>query len=221
MPWPNRLRDGRYTFDGEDYQLALSEPARGNASHGLVRWARGRCSTAATSDLTVGYRLHPQQGWSGTLDLTVDLRAVRTRGCRCADRRRTSATTRVPFGCGAHPYVALGDTRCPRSSSPSPPRSWCSSTTSASCPPAPPRWASSGRDFRSARAAGRTPSSTRPSPGWSAASDGRWEVGIGGLADAPGRDRVGRRGLRLGAGVHRPRARTRASTASRGSPSSP
>jgi len=39
MPWPNRLRDGAYRFAGRDLRLPLSEPARHNASHGLVRWA--------------------------------------------------------------------------------------------------------------------------------------------------------------------------------------
>ena len=28
IPWPNRIRDGRYSFDGVTQQLALSEPAR-------------------------------------------------------------------------------------------------------------------------------------------------------------------------------------------------
>ena len=37
MPWPNRIRDGRYRFDGADMQLSLSEPDRHNAMHGLVR----------------------------------------------------------------------------------------------------------------------------------------------------------------------------------------
>ena len=37
-PWPNRIRDGRYTFGGADHQLALTEPARHNAIHGLVNW---------------------------------------------------------------------------------------------------------------------------------------------------------------------------------------
>ena len=31
MPWPNRIRDGAYTFDGRDLQLGLTEPARNNA----------------------------------------------------------------------------------------------------------------------------------------------------------------------------------------------
>src|SRR3954466_8050800 len=42
VPWPNRVRDGAYSFAGRDLQLGLTEPALGNASHGLVRWgARG------------------------------------------------------------------------------------------------------------------------------------------------------------------------------------
>lgn len=37
IPWPNRLCDGRYSFDGSDYQLALTEPDKHNAIHGLLR----------------------------------------------------------------------------------------------------------------------------------------------------------------------------------------
>ena len=39
MPWPNRVEDGSYEFDGTRQQLPLTEPERGNAIHGLVRWA--------------------------------------------------------------------------------------------------------------------------------------------------------------------------------------
>ena len=35
-PWPNRIADGRYRFQGTSYQLALTEPDRRNALHGLV-----------------------------------------------------------------------------------------------------------------------------------------------------------------------------------------
>jgi aldose 1-epimerase len=38
MPWPNRLQDGSYEFDGRRHQLPLNEPERRNAIHGLVRW---------------------------------------------------------------------------------------------------------------------------------------------------------------------------------------
>ena len=40
VPWPNRIRGGRTSFAGMQQQLALTEPTRGNAIHGLGRWAR-------------------------------------------------------------------------------------------------------------------------------------------------------------------------------------
>ena len=42
IPWPNRLEDGSYEFDGKHYQLPLNEPERRNAIHGLVRWTTWR-----------------------------------------------------------------------------------------------------------------------------------------------------------------------------------
>ena len=38
IPWPNRLADGRYSFDGDDLQVALTEPTKQNAIHGFLRW---------------------------------------------------------------------------------------------------------------------------------------------------------------------------------------
>src|SRR5215475_9498488 len=42
IPWPNRIQDGSYEFDGRRHQLPLTEPALGNAIHGLVRWVAWR-----------------------------------------------------------------------------------------------------------------------------------------------------------------------------------
>jgi len=33
IPWPNRLADGSYHFEGIDHQVALTEPERSNAIH--------------------------------------------------------------------------------------------------------------------------------------------------------------------------------------------
>jgi aldose 1-epimerase len=38
IPWPNRLADGRYAFDGTDYQAAITEPDKHNAIHGFLQW---------------------------------------------------------------------------------------------------------------------------------------------------------------------------------------
>ena len=35
-PWPNRLEDGRYSFEGVEHQLPVNEPERACALHGLA-----------------------------------------------------------------------------------------------------------------------------------------------------------------------------------------
>ncbi|MGI8451517.1 MAG: hypothetical protein ACR2MP_30900 [Streptosporangiaceae bacterium] len=35
IPWPNRIEDGAYRFDGTGYQVPLTEPDAHNAIHGL------------------------------------------------------------------------------------------------------------------------------------------------------------------------------------------
>lgn len=63
IPWPNRLRDGVYTFDTETYQLPLSEPEKHNAIHGLVRWADWTVADRAEDRVVMAHTLHPQDGW--------------------------------------------------------------------------------------------------------------------------------------------------------------
>lgn len=109
MPWPNRLRDGRYSFDGQDHQLALSEPARGNASHGLVRWALWELVDREESSITLGYRLHPQPGWEHHLDLRTTY-VLDDSGLVVTAAARNVGPSEAPFGYGAHPYLAIGET---------------------------------------------------------------------------------------------------------------
>jgi aldose 1-epimerase len=109
MPWPNRIRDGRYDFDGRVHQLALTEPARGNATHGLVRWAVWGLESLDADAVTLTHRLFPQPGWDGCLELSVRY-ALGDHGLTVSSRAVNVGRARVPFGYGAHPYLALGTT---------------------------------------------------------------------------------------------------------------
>jgi aldose 1-epimerase len=110
MPWPNRVRDGRYSFAGKDYQLALSEPARHNAIHGLVRWAMWTLLEHEPDRVVVGYRLRPQQGWGASLDLEV-AHELSADGLTVTPRARNVGAAAAPFGFGAHPYLTAGEDR--------------------------------------------------------------------------------------------------------------
>ena len=110
MPWPNRIRDGRYAFAGQDHQLALTEPDRGHAIHGLVRWAIWSVLEQAEDAVTVGCRLRPQQGWEWSLDLSVTY-ALTATGLTVTPCARNVGTDAAPFGFGAHPYLSVGEDR--------------------------------------------------------------------------------------------------------------
>ncbi|GAA2742139.1 aldose 1-epimerase family protein [Terrabacter aerolatus] len=112
MPWPNRIRDGRYSFGGTEHQLSVTEVPRGNASHGLVRWVGWELVELGDDRLTVGLRLHPQPGWDHVLDLRTTYR-LDDSGLVVTTSARNVGPTEAPFGYGAHPYLAIGDTLLP------------------------------------------------------------------------------------------------------------
>ncbi|HEY8621353.1 MAG TPA: aldose 1-epimerase family protein [Dermatophilaceae bacterium] len=110
MPWPNRVRGGRYTFAGRGHTLALTEPDRGNAVHGLVRWAIWSVLAQAEDTVTLGCRLRPQQGWEWSLDLSVSY-SLTAAGLIVTPRALNVGTGAAPFGFGAHPYLSVGEDR--------------------------------------------------------------------------------------------------------------
>jgi len=103
-PWPNRLRDGQYTFDGHTYQLPLSEPATHNAIHGLVRWLPWRLISHSGSEVTVGVDLPAQPAYPWTVTLT-NRYALASGGLTVTHTAINLSADPAPFGLGAHPYV--------------------------------------------------------------------------------------------------------------------
>jgi aldose 1-epimerase len=108
IPWPNRLAGGRYEFRGQAQQLALTEPAKGNAIHGLTRWAPWTVAEHGPDRALMAYRLHPTPGYPFQLDCTLEY----TLSAAGLTVRTTAANTGddpCPYGTGAHPYLSPGD----------------------------------------------------------------------------------------------------------------
>ena len=108
IPWPNRIRDGRYTFNGVTQQLPLSEPARHNASHGLARYVPWVVVEKKTDAVTNRVRIHPQPGWPGTLEAMITHR-VGEDGLTVTVEATNTGAGELPFGYGAHPYLTVGE----------------------------------------------------------------------------------------------------------------
>ena len=108
IPWPNRIRDGRYTFNGVTQQLALTEPARHNASHGLARYVPWVLVEQQADTVVNRVRIHPQPGWPGTLEATITHR-VGEEGLMVTVEATNLGDSELPFGYGAHPYLTVGE----------------------------------------------------------------------------------------------------------------
>lgn len=105
-PWPNRLRDGRYVFNGATHQLPLSEPPSHTAIHGLVRWLPWQLVDASPSSVTVSCLLPAQEGypWSLRLRTTWSLDGS---GLTARHEATNVDAASCPFGLAVHPYFRL------------------------------------------------------------------------------------------------------------------
>jgi aldose 1-epimerase len=108
IPWPNRLGDGRYEWEGETQQLPLDEVALRNAIHGLVRWRNWDLLERDPSRLKLGLRLFPQPGYPFTLALSIAFE-LGDRGLRVVARAENLGARACPYGVGFHPYVRVGE----------------------------------------------------------------------------------------------------------------
>lgn len=107
-PWTNRTEDGVWEFDGRSLQLPLTEPARANASHGLVRWTAWAAREHTDSMVRLTCRLMAQSGWPWTLDFSTRY-ALGVDGLTVHQEVVNPGDGRVPYACGAHPYLRAGD----------------------------------------------------------------------------------------------------------------
>ncbi|MEO5722945.1 MAG: aldose 1-epimerase family protein [Ilumatobacteraceae bacterium] len=107
IPWPNRLADGQYRFDGTDHQLPLTEPDKANAIHGLLRWRTWNAVESSTSRVVMMTSLHPMKGYPFHLDVSVayELDGV---GLTVETTARNVGTATLPYACGQHPYLSPG-----------------------------------------------------------------------------------------------------------------
>jgi aldose 1-epimerase len=109
VPWPNRVRDGRYAFDGVEHRLELSEPERGNALHGLVLQSRWRGVRTSARRVALSYALEPAPGYPYELALAVSYELA-SGGVVMTVQATNVGAHRAPFGAGFHPYLTPGAT---------------------------------------------------------------------------------------------------------------
>jgi aldose 1-epimerase len=112
-PWPNRLRDGRYTDAGVEHQLPLTEPGRHVALHGLVahvRFALPPDDSPTAASVTLEHDLVPTEGYPFPLRVRVTY-ALSDAGLGVSVTTTNLGTRTAPYGIGFHPWLSPGDAR--------------------------------------------------------------------------------------------------------------
>jgi aldose 1-epimerase len=108
VPWPNRVAGARWTLDGEEQLLDVTEPARGNASHGLLRNTEYAVVHRSEGEVTLAAHVFPQHGYPFTLATAVTYRVAED-GLGVTHRIVNEGTAAAPVAVGAHPYLRVGD----------------------------------------------------------------------------------------------------------------
>lgn len=115
FPFPNRIRDGRYTWEGRDYQLPLDDPAGKNAIHGFAVRHPWRIIEEGADDVSawVTGEFHAwldapetKQLWPTDHEIRLTLRLAENR-LRLEARVRNPDGRPLPFGLGYHPYFRV------------------------------------------------------------------------------------------------------------------
>lgn len=161
IPWPNRIADGAYTFQGANYQLALTEPARHNAIHGLLRWRNWAPRRQDTDRVVLGAVIHPEPGYPFTLDVAIEYTVRENpteshrRGLTVTTTATNSGDTACPYATGHHPYLLAGPGKIDETSVRLDAASWLP-TDERGLPTGQLPVAGTPLDFRTSRAIGAT-----------------------------------------------------------------
>ncbi|PRY49067.1 aldose 1-epimerase [Geodermatophilus tzadiensis] len=107
-PWPNRLGDGVWSWDGRELRTPVTEPERGTAIHGLVRFVAWRVLARSDDSVVLEHLLHPQPGYPFALRLRVGYE-LSAEGLRVTTTATNEGDRALPYGEGHHPYLAAGE----------------------------------------------------------------------------------------------------------------
>lgn len=108
IPFPGRVRDGRYTWDGVEHQLPLTDKDGPNAIHGFVRKVDWTLVSRTASSAEFGLQFAGATGYPFLLAVGIEYALHAAQGLRVTTTLANAGTTDAPVGVGFHPYVTVG-----------------------------------------------------------------------------------------------------------------
>ncbi|MFI6393636.1 aldose 1-epimerase family protein [Nonomuraea sp. NPDC050547] len=109
IPWPNRIERGRYSWEGRELQLDISEPRFDCAIHGLVRWLPWNLESQTPEAVALTCRLLGSPGYPFRLALRAEYALDAGSGLTIRVTALNDGETAAPYAHGAHPYLTVGE----------------------------------------------------------------------------------------------------------------
>ena len=106
-PWPNRIADGRYTFDGTEHELPVNEPERDCALHGVLFPLDWTLVSGDKSSVTLTCSPEPTPGYPHELRVDVEYR-LSGGGLHSFVTASNLGGMTAPYGVCPHPYLVAG-----------------------------------------------------------------------------------------------------------------
>ncbi|MCX6437281.1 MAG: galactose mutarotase [Actinobacteria bacterium] len=103
-PWPNRIRDGKYSWNGVDYQAPLNEAARGNNLHGLVFDKEWSVKETTGDSATLTLTIHASAAYATDLEFSV-VYSLSSAGLHWQINAKNIGKNAAPYGVSVHPYL--------------------------------------------------------------------------------------------------------------------
>ena len=105
-PWPNRIADGKYSLNGNDFQLNVNEKVRNNALHGLVFDKYWKVSSKSENRISLQITIDDSEQYPGILELEMTYQ-IDNQGLSSTLTATNQGEIELPYGASTHPYLMV------------------------------------------------------------------------------------------------------------------
>lgn len=111
FPFPGRVENSQYQFEGKEYQLSGVKIKDGQAIHGFVRGVDWQVEKKTGSEAVLSYEMtkaeYQAKGYPFSVEITINY-SLGNNGLTCRTKVENIGREAAPFGLGFHPYFTVG-----------------------------------------------------------------------------------------------------------------
>lgn len=114
LPWPNRVKNGKYNFNSQDYELPINEVPRNHAIHGFLyrypfRLVEEEMNPESVQVVFRNEYKGDYEGYPFTFNTEIKFNLSASVGLSIEVVVENTDKEKIPMGIGWHPYFQFGE----------------------------------------------------------------------------------------------------------------